>query len=94
MSRNYKPVDPKYAVKIRCLEKPKEKISGDGYYDLRWGDRPKEANYYDVITLPKELDKLMPKRTDDIMDRLQNFAVVYLNLKTGEITSPSGVLNV
>jgi hypothetical protein len=60
---------------------------GEGHYELRWGHKPKDYELHDLFSLERALKKLMPKRVDDILCRLQNFRLAYLNLATGEITS-------
>jgi hypothetical protein len=81
------PVDPAKVVKIECLELPAHFAEDEGVYEVRWGHRPKDYEMHDIVTLKKAVLKLMPDRVDDILDRLQNFRMAYLNLATGEITS-------
>jgi hypothetical protein len=85
----YKPKlpDPSVIVKIEVIELPSELEKNEGLYEMRLGSNPKKPVYYDIIDMKKELEKLMPNKGDDIIDRLQNFRKAYLNLKTGEITS-------
>jgi hypothetical protein len=87
MPRNHKPVDPSKVVKIECHDLPMHREVGEGDYELRWADKPKEVMYHDIMSLARELKKIMPSRVEDILDRLQNFKIAYLNLATGEITS-------
>lgn len=60
---------------------------GEGEYEVRWGHTPKEYELHDLFSLERLLKTLMPKRVDDIVTRIQNFKIAYLNLNTGEITS-------
>jgi hypothetical protein len=80
-------INPSSIIKIECTELPEDFSFGEGSYELRRGDKPKEIFYYDVTTLSKEIKQIMPGREDDVLSRLQNFRRAYLNLDTGEITS-------
>lgn len=82
-----RPANPEKVVKIECLDLPEHFEKDEGYYELRWAHKPKDVETHDIITIKKAIQKLMPSRTDDILDRLQNFQVAYLNLETGEISS-------
>jgi len=87
MPRYYKPVDPKYIIKIDVLELPQVYAAGEGQYELRQADTPDKYELHDLFSLKRTLKTIMPKRVDDILCRLQNFRVAYLNVATGEITS-------
>lgn len=91
MPYNPKMPDPSDVVKIKVIELPELVEVGEGLYDLRHGDNPKVVKYFDIISLPKELKKILPVTMQDriefIVDKLQNFRKVYLNLATGEISS-------
>lgn len=87
MPRHYKPVDPTKVVKIDVLELPEDYEVGEGQYELRWAHTPDNYELHDLFSLERALKSIMPKRVDDILCRLQNFKVAYLNLATGEITS-------
>lgn len=87
MPHNPKPVDPSRIVKIDVLELPMHYEAGEGHYELRWGHTPNDFELHDLFSLERALKKLMPARVDDILSRLQNFQLAYLNLATGEITS-------
>lgn len=81
------PKDPSKVFMIECLEPPSHREKGEGDYEFRWGDKPDEVMYHDIMSLRKELTSLIPERTEDLMDYLQNFRVAYVNLDTGEIFS-------
>jgi hypothetical protein len=87
MPRNYKPVDPSKVVKIECFELPQHREPNEGEYELRWANRPEEFELHDLFSLERELKNIMPDRIDDIVTRIQNFRVVYINMQTGEITT-------
>ena len=87
MSRNYKPVDPKHIIKIEVLELPQVYEVNEGQYELRYGNTPDNYELHDLFSLEKSLKDIMPKRVDDILCRLQNFRVAYLNTESGEIPS-------
>ena len=82
-----KAIDPSRIVKIDALELPMHYEAGEGHYELRWGHKPDDYELHDLFSLERLLKKLMPARVADILDRLQNFRLAYLNLATGEITS-------
>jgi hypothetical protein len=82
-----KPVDPTDIIRIEALELPEQKEVGEGIYDYRTGDTPKAPLFFDIIGLELKLKDVMPDRVDFIIDHLQNFKKVYVNIKTGEITS-------
>jgi hypothetical protein len=79
-------VDPSKIIRIVAQDLPEFEEPGEGDYVVRFGDRPDTPELHDVITLRAFLKDLWPDRVADIIDRLQNFRRVYLNLATGEIT--------
>lgn len=87
MPRNLRPVDPRHVVKIEVIELPLHYEQDEGQYELRYGNTPDIYELHDLLSLERTLKVLMPKRVDDILCRLQNFRVTYLNVRTGEITS-------
>lgn len=87
MPHRPKAVDPSRIVKIDVLELPEHYEPGEGQYELRWGHKPDDYELHDLFSLERYLKELMPERVSDILDRLQNFRLAYLNLATGEITS-------
>lgn len=72
---------------VECHDLPTELAPDHGDYELKWGHKPDEPYYHDIISLKRELKGLIPDRVDDILDRLQNFRIAYINLATGEIYS-------
>jgi hypothetical protein len=87
VGRNHRPVDPAKVVKIEAIDLPTEYGPGHGYYELRRAHEPDNYEAHDVMSLDRVLKKLIPERAADILDRLQNFRLAYINLATGEITS-------
>jgi len=87
MPRHLKSVDPSKVLKIEVLDLPENYEVGEGQYDLRWANNPDNYELHDLLSLERALKGIIPKRVDDILCRLQNFRVAYLNLATGEITS-------
>jgi len=69
------------------VEEPTEYEKGEGEYEVRMGNDPKNKVYHDLFSLEKWLKTIWPQRVDDILNRLQNFRIAYLNLQTGEITT-------
>lgn len=87
MPWNPRPADPAKVFMIECHDLPTEFAKDHGDYEFKWGNKPEEIYYHDVVSLKKELTKLVPDQVDDILDRLQNFRLAYVNLETGEIFS-------
>jgi hypothetical protein len=79
--------DPAKVIRIEMIEVPVEYEKGEGEYEVRRGDDPKDIVYHDLFSLEKWLRTIWPQRADDILNRLQNFRIAYLNLQTGEITT-------
>lgn len=83
------PQDPSKVIRIEMLEAPTEYEKDEGEYEVRLGSAPNEKVYHDLLSLDKWL-KSLPQwahRHDDILSRLQNFSICYLNGQTGEITT-------
>lgn len=80
-------IDPTRVVRIETIELPLSRESEEGIYELQWGHKPDEIESHDLLSLERALKKIMPTRVDDILSRLQNFKLAYLNLLTGEISS-------
>lgn len=74
-------------MKIEALELPSHYEAGEGEYEIRWGNNPKEPEYHDLFSLERLLKEVWPDRCQDILDRLQNFKKAFLNLESGEIQS-------
>ena len=86
-----KPVDPTDIIRIEVIEFPDEKEVGEGIYDYRIGSNPKTPLFFDIIGIENKLKEalkdVMLDRVDFILDHLQNFRKVYINIKTHEITT-------
>lgn len=71
-------------IRVEVIELPKERLPDEGLYSWKF----RETNMLmDYLTLEKELNLHVPKRTAFILDRLQNMRRVYINLTTGEVSS-------
>lgn len=71
-------------IRIEVIELPTEHLPDEGQYEWKFrGDKL----YMDLLTLEKELEKVMPGKAARILDRLQNFRKCFLNLTTGEIST-------
>jgi hypothetical protein len=82
-------VDPSKIIRIETTELPKEHAKGEGEYEVRYGHKPKDYEIHDVISLEKlVLSKVFKDqiKVEQILDRLQNFRVLIINLKTQEVT--------
>ena len=88
-----KKIDLKKIIRIEVVEKPLTYESGSGLYDVRIGDSPNDILYHDIISLKKWLDEIWAEKSDRILDMLQNFNAVILNLQSGEITISLQVLS-
>lgn len=84
---NKNPKDLSKIIRIEVLDLPEHYEPNEGEYEVRIGSSPKEPAYYDIITLDRWLRKICPNIAIEILDRLQNFRLAYLNLGNGEITS-------
>lgn len=80
-------VDPSKVYRIEMVEEPDHFEADEGSYEVKRADKPDEIDYYDIISLHKELTNLWPEKAESIIDRIQNFRVVYIDLKFLEITS-------
>ncbi len=88
MGWNPKPVrNRSQVIRIEMLEAPEHREVGQGEYELKYADKPKEPIYHDIMSLLRFLTKIWPEQAEHILDRLQNFRKVFINLDTGEITS-------
>jgi hypothetical protein len=81
-------IDPCRIIKIEALELPKLFEEDEGIYEMRYANKPDEYQTFDIIDLKKELESIneLTSRAEFILDHLQNFKRVYINLNTGEIT--------
>lgn len=70
---------------MEVVETPQELKKGEGLYEIRYmADR----YYLDVFDLMKKIEKdWLPNMSEQLIDRLHNFRVIYLNLHTKEVTS-------
>ena len=73
---------PEDVIRIVAEELPTTPDKGDGLYEWRWCT---DKYYLDFVDLGKEIDKVMPGRSEEILERLQNFRKVFLILNTGEV---------
>jgi len=87
MPYNPRPPDPNKVIRIEMLEAPTQYEVGEGEYEVRFANDPKNPYYHDMLSLERWLNEIWPERTDDILNRLQNFKKAFLNLGTGEITT-------
>ncbi len=74
--------DPADIVRIEMVDPPLERERGEGLYVL---NHKKSETFMDFVDLLKELEILQPGRSELIADRLYNFRIVYINLKTKEV---------
>lgn len=79
--RKYQP-SKEDVIRIEMIEAPTERLPDEGQYE--WKHRGDKL-YMDLLTLEKEIEKVMPGKSERILDRLQNFRKCFLNLTTGEI---------
>lgn len=81
-------IDPCRIIKIEALDLPKFFEEDEGTYEMRYAHNPSEYQTFDIIDLKKELESIneLESRAEFILDHLQNFKRVYINLDTGEIT--------
>lgn len=74
-------------IRIEMIDRPLKHEKGEGLYEWRYME---DKFYIDLLDLEKELKALggiFEKRYERILDRIQNFHKVYLNRRTGEVTT-------
>ena len=72
-------------IRITVIDLPQERLPGEGLYEWRFMT---DKHYMDMITLEKEIKDKAPEQDPvRILDRLQNFRRVFINLHTGEVSS-------
>ncbi len=69
-------------IRIKVIDLPKQRLKGEGLY--RWQD-PHNNYLLDMLDLEKEIDKILPGKGLDLLDRLQNFKTIYINRSTREV---------
>lgn len=82
---NLSKINPNDIIRIEMIEKPLTREKGEGLYEWRRG--ASEKFLVDMIDLEKEVNSVMPGKGIDILDRVQNFYKVYINLATGEVST-------
>ena len=89
MGYNPKPANPDAVYKIKVLELPTQFESGEGLYEFRHASDPKNYELHDIITLKLKLIQMFRSSfvAEQMLDRLQNFKVLYINRETGETSS-------
>lgn len=71
-------------IRIKVILLPQYYAKGEGLYEWRYMDT---KFYVDVIDAEQEINQVMPGRGEAILDRLQNFKTVFINLANGEVTT-------
>lgn len=82
--------NPEYVVRIDRILNPEHRERGEGLYEWRYLKRKYQLDFLDLL---KEIEGVMPGRSEDVVERLMNFPRVFLVLNTGEIfsdTIPTG----
>lgn len=89
MAYNPKPANPEFVYKIEVLDLPTQVEPGEGLYELRYAATPDEWELHDIITMRKKLAQMFGSDhvAEQMLDRLQNFRKLYINLQTGETSS-------
>ena len=71
-------------IRIEAIEIPSEKAQDEGLYEWR---HMSDNVSMDILTLEKELERVLPGHSEYILDRLQNFRKVFINLATKEVST-------
>lgn len=82
MKSNLKDPTPEDVVRIIRIENPAAIVKGEGIYEWRY---MKEKYFIDCIDLKKDVERMLPGRSEDVIHRLTNFKQVYIILPTGEV---------
>ncbi len=76
-------------VRIEMIVAPEQREKGEGLYEYR---HMSDRYTLDIFDLERDLAKLkhdfkMNGTPEQVLDRLQNFKMVYINLGTGEVST-------
>lgn len=71
-------------VRVVMVEKHERLEKGEGLFEVRYMD---EKFYLDSVDCIMYMEDKIPNMGVQLMDRLYNFKRLYLNLRTGEITT-------
>ena len=80
------PVKKEDIIRIEMIDKPHEFGKGHGLYEWRYCSKKFTLDIFDLKREIETLDKFK-KLSERILDRIYNFRVIYLNIRTGEVTS-------
>jgi len=83
MQERYVP-SPEDIIRVEAIELPTKREPGEGLYEWRHLDT---LFLVDMLDLKKEFENVMPGKSEDLLDRIQNFRKLYINLVTGEVTT-------
>lgn len=79
------PPQPEDIIRIEMIDKPLSREPGEGMYEWR---HMTDRYYVDIVGVAKDIDSQGPMfNSEFILDRLYNFTKVYINLRTGEVTT-------
>ena len=72
-------------IRVEVIELPTQKEPGHGLYEWRYMD---DKYVLDIMDLEKELAaKVTSHDPVVLLDRLQNFRKIYINIRTGEVST-------
>ena len=77
-------VAPEDVIRIEMLTKPEADSKDEGSFEWR---HLKSTVMMDILQLKNEVELVAPGRSEDITDRIYNFHKVYINTKTGEVST-------
>jgi len=72
-------------IRVEAIELPAHKEPGEGLYEWRYMD---DKYTLDIMDLEKEFKSKVPDHDPvKLLDRLQNFRKLYINIRTGEVST-------
>lgn len=90
------PVRREDLIRVEMLDKPHEFGKGHGLYEWRWMNDKYTLDIFDLkreiegvehVTDEEKVTYPFKEHSERILDRIHNFPVLFLNKRTGEVTS-------
>lgn len=83
------PVHKSDFVRVEQLIAPESRDKNEGLYEIRTTRPDDRGITMDVLDLLKEFESypVLKGKSEQLLDRIYNFKILYLNIRTGEVTS-------